>query len=127
MDPPQFNFHMMSPSQQVAIPVTVPEPTSSPPQSVPGRRTPLGAVGLGGFYAQGHSSTSMHTHTDENRVGGTSRYLTKEVLWKRTFSNFYFYFFFRTPSHSSAPSMIPGVGKHKNRQGKTVRLNINAR
>lgn len=105
MDPPQFNFHMMSPSQQVAIPVTVPEPTSSPPQSVPGRRTPLGAVGLGGFYAQGHSSTSMHTHTDENRVGGTSR----------------------TPSHSSAPSMIPGVGKHKNRQGKTVRLNINAR
>lgn len=75
MDPPQFNFHMMSPSQQVAIPVTVPEPTSSPPQSVPGRRTPLGAVGLGGFYAQGHSSTSMHTHTDENRVGGTSRYL----------------------------------------------------
>lgn len=125
MDPPQFNFHMMSPSQQVALPpVPVPEPTSSPPQSVPGRRTPLGTVGLGGFYAQGHSSTSMHTHTDENRVGGTSRYLftifykNKDKLMK---------FLFRTPSHSSAPSMIPGVGKHKNRQGKTVRLNINAR
>lgn len=29
------------------------EGTRSPPQSVPGRRTPLGAVGLGGFYLQG--------------------------------------------------------------------------
>lgn len=48
-----------------------PDPTNSPPQSVPGRRTPLGAVGLGGFYAQGgHSSSSMHLHTtDENRLG----------------------------------------------------------
>lgn len=127
MDPPQFNFHMMSPSQQVALPVSVPEPTSSPPQSVPGRRTPLGAVGLGGFYAQGHSSTSMHTHTDENRVGGTSRYLFE--IFQQNINLFIIFIFilFRTPSHSSAASMIPGVGKHKNRQGKTVRLNINAR
>lgn len=27
----------------------------------------------------------------------------------------------------SGPPMIPGSGKHKNRQGKSVRLNINAR
>lgn len=41
----------------------------SPPQSVPGRRTPLGAVGLGGFYMQGGQSQQQIPHcypTDEN-------------------------------------------------------------
>lgn len=52
-----------------------PGPATSPSQSVPGRRTPLGTVGLGGFYAQGpHSAsgTPIHVHTDENRPGGSS-------------------------------------------------------
>lgn len=82
-----------------------PGSTSSPPQSVPGRRTPLGSVGLGGFYAQpgGHSMPSTTTTTDEN-----------------------------SPAGSREKSPMPGSsggsgGKHKNRQGKTVRLNINAR
>lgn len=81
-----------------------PGSTSSPPQSVPGRRTPLGSVGLGGFYAQpgGHALASTTT-TDEN-----------------------------SPAGSREKSPMPGssgvsVGKQKNRQGKTVRLNINAR
>lgn len=41
----------------------------SPPQSVPGRRTPLGAVGLGGFYMQGgQPPPPQHCYpTDENQ------------------------------------------------------------
>lgn len=63
---------MASPSQQISS--AHPGPASSPSQSVPGRRTPLGTVGLGGFYAQGgsHASGSLHIHTDENRPGGSS-------------------------------------------------------
>lgn len=74
MEPPHnpFNLHFGQSSSQSS---SKPEPTNSPPQSVPGRRTPLGAVGLGGFYTQGgHSASSMHLHTDENRLAGTSRY-----------------------------------------------------
>ncbi|KAL5279878.1 BHLHE22 family protein [Megaselia abdita] len=81
-----------------------PGSTASPPQSVPGRRTPLGSVGLGGFYAQpgGHSMASTTT-TDENSPAGS-----------------------REKSPVAGSSGGP-VGKQKNRQGKTVRLNINAR
>lgn len=66
-----FNFHAMaSPTQPMSV---HPGPASSPSQSVPGRRTPLGTVGLGGFYAQGgHSSAAVHIHTDENRPGGSA-------------------------------------------------------
>lgn len=49
-----------------------PGPATSPSQSVPGRRTPLGTVGLGGFYAQGPPSAHAVVHTDENRPGGSS-------------------------------------------------------
>lgn len=57
-----------------------PGPATSPSQSVPGRRTPLGTVGLGGFYAQGpHSGAGalMHMHTDENRPSGSSSSATR--------------------------------------------------
>lgn len=101
MDHQQFNFHLAA--SQVH-----PDPTSSPPQSVPGRRTPLGAVGLGGFYAQ--PGSSMHPpHTNENRP------------IERTI---------RGPGRGSGAGGASGGngnGKQKNRQGKTVRLNINAR
>ncbi|XP_014203994.1 class E basic helix-loop-helix protein 23 [Copidosoma floridanum] len=80
--------------------------TSENPQSAPGRRTPLGAVGLGGFYfqqqqppAQPHASSS-NTLTDENR-----------------------------PDHErSGAQRLNCPSKSKTtRQGKSVRLNINAR
>ncbi|XP_043287733.1 class E basic helix-loop-helix protein 22 isoform X2 [Venturia canescens] len=72
------------------------------PQSTPGRRTPLGAVGLGGFYfqqqPQPHASSSALS--DENRPDqerpGASR--------------------LNCPPKSKST-----------RQGKSVRLNINAR
>ena len=71
-------------------------------------RTPLGTVGLGGFYAQPHTSTSHQSHSDENKPGTSSL------------------------SHSSEAALPSGSGgttggKQKNRQGKSVRLNINAR
>ena len=74
-----YTFHNMgSPPQPPPPPPSIsihPGPATSPSQSVPGRRTPLGTVGLGGFYAQsGHASGSgVHgMHTDENRPGGSS-------------------------------------------------------
>ncbi|ETN61625.1 basic helix-loop-helix protein [Anopheles darlingi] len=106
MDPPHnpFNFHLGS-SAGHSHGSHHPEQTPSPPQSVPGRRTPLGTVGLGGFYAQPHASAS--THTDENRPSGSSE---------------------SPPPHHLHASVPAGAGgKQKNRQGKTVRLNINAR
>ncbi|XP_030557408.1 class E basic helix-loop-helix protein 22 [Drosophila novamexicana] len=110
-----------------------PAPTASPPQSVPGRRTPLGSVGLGGFYAQGlgMSQQSM-TPTDENKPGpsGTEKPLSPTAAAIAAISG---------GTTTAAMSSIGGVGsggsggsgpnggKQKNRQGKTVRLNINAR
>lgn len=54
-----------------------PAPAASPTQSVPGRRTPLGTVGIGGFYAQSALSPSHIQHqTDENLPSGSrERYL----------------------------------------------------
>ncbi|XP_053664384.1 class E basic helix-loop-helix protein 23 [Anopheles marshallii] len=105
MDPPHnpFNFHLGPPASH-GVHSHPPEPTPSPPQSVPGRRTPLGTVGLGGFYAQPHASSSIHT--DENRPSGSSE---------------------SPPPHHHASVPPGGTGKQKNRQGKSVRLNINAR
>lgn len=74
-----FNFHLSSvPSPQLSQShiSTHPVPTTSPSQSVPGRRTPLGTVGIGGFYAQS-SSTHSHHHTDENLPGGSSEKYVK--------------------------------------------------
>ncbi|XP_028027851.1 class E basic helix-loop-helix protein 22-like [Bombyx mandarina] len=75
----------------------------SPPQSVPGRRTPLGAVGLGGFYMQGgQPPPPQHYYpTDENQPEPGTSYGQRPVNESKS--------------------------KHKMRQGKTVRLNINAR
>lgn len=70
-------------------------------------RTPLGAVGLGGFFAQPHASTS-HPHSDENKPGTSSMMHSPEVVMPTV-------------------SGMPTGGKQKNRQGKSVRLNINAR
>lgn len=90
MNPHQtYNFHNMgSPPPPMSI---HPGPASSPSQSVPGRRTPLGTVGLGGFYAQGHSGGgTTHVHTDENRPGGSSstRYVIRlTILYCESKSN----------------------------------------
>ncbi|GBP69969.1 Class E basic helix-loop-helix protein 22 [Eumeta japonica] len=75
----------------------------SPPQSVPGRRTPLGAVGLGGFYMQGgQPPPPQHCYpTDENQPEPGTSYGQR--------------------------SLNDGKSKQKMRQGKSVRLNINAR
>ncbi|XP_029708750.1 class E basic helix-loop-helix protein 23 [Aedes albopictus] len=105
MDPHNpFGFHLGPPAASVHT--HHPEPTPSPPQSVPGRRTPLGTVGLGGFYAQPHAGSSAAL-TDENRPSGSAES------------------HFSAAVHHQAPTG-PG-GKQKNRQGKSVRLNINAR
>lgn len=69
-------------------------------------RTPLGTVGLGGFFAQPHASSSSTHHSDENKPGTSSLHSSEAAL----------------PSSS-----LPSGGKQKNRQGKSVRLNINAR
>ncbi|XP_058177404.1 class E basic helix-loop-helix protein 23 [Anopheles ziemanni] len=105
MDPPHnpFNFHLGPPASH-SVHGHHPEQTPSPPQSVPGRRTPLGTVGLGGFYAQPHAASS--THTDENRPSGSSE---------------------SPPPHHHPSVPVGAGGKQKNRQGKSVRLNINAR
>lgn len=110
-----------------------PGPTSSPPQSVPGRRTPLGSVGLGGFYAQ---SLGMLPPGDENKPdSGANAVMEKtspSLMMAPSSSN---------NAMGSLSSIVTGTGssasggggsnggggKQKNRQGKTVRLNINAR
>ncbi|CAG9799197.1 unnamed protein product [Chironomus riparius] len=102
MDPHHFNFHLNH-SQTLNHP---PPPTSSPPQSVPGRRTPLGTVGIGGFFAQPHAASSHQIHTDENKP---SSLIHGPDL--------------NAPSGSG----ISNTSKQKARQGKSVRLNINAR
>lgn len=54
----------------------------SPPQSVPGRRTPLGAVGLGGFYMQGGQPPPPPQHcypTDENQPEPGTSYAQRLV------------------------------------------------
>lgn len=57
------------PMQNPQIP---PAPASSPSQSVPGRRTPLGIVPSGGYYAQSALSPSHAQHqTDENMPSGS--------------------------------------------------------
>lgn len=82
-------------------------------------RTPLGTVGLGGFYAQPHATTtaSHQSHsavtTDENKPSTSALHAASsaEALLQGGSSS----------SHAGAG------GKQKNRQGKAVRLNINAR
>ncbi|CAH0556522.1 unnamed protein product [Brassicogethes aeneus] len=88
--------------------------SSTEETQTPGRRTPLGAVGLGGFYFQG-CSPNLATHgppSDENNPHpGCSTQLNIRSQESIIIPN----------SQNAAPS------KGKNRQGKSVRLNINAR
>ncbi|XP_045470088.1 class E basic helix-loop-helix protein 22 [Harmonia axyridis] len=82
---------------------------------IPGRRTPLGAVGLGGFYFQGYPSNLQGNSgpSDENNPeSGPSQNMGC-----------------RSPQSRPLPSSSQNAAgtKGKNRQGKTVRLNINAR
>ncbi|KAG5679252.1 hypothetical protein PVAND_008832 [Polypedilum vanderplanki] len=111
MDPHHFNFHLNHTQAMSAMAHhPPPPPTASPPQSVPGRRTPLGTVGLGGFYAQPHASSSSSTHqahSDENKPNTMTLHGTDSTI----------------PSVSG----MSNTGKQKARQGKSVRLNINAR
>ncbi|XP_050309829.1 class E basic helix-loop-helix protein 23 isoform X2 [Anthonomus grandis grandis] len=81
---------------------------------VPGRRTPLGAVGLGGFYFQACQQNMTAPHgppSDENNPdpGCSAGQHSSRALESRT-------------SSSANPN-----AKGKGRQGKSVRLNINAR
>ncbi|XP_011505818.1 PREDICTED: class E basic helix-loop-helix protein 22 [Ceratosolen solmsi marchali] len=82
---------------------------SDNPQSAPGRRTPLGAVGLGGFYFQ-QQPTQPHASSSSS---ATNSALTDE----------------NRPDHErSGASRLNCPSKSKTtRQGKSVRLNINAR
>ncbi|KAK5646412.1 hypothetical protein RI129_004876 [Pyrocoelia pectoralis] len=77
---------------------------------VPGRRTPLGTVGLGGFYFQGVCAPNLGAvpASDENspEPGGSNR---------------------SQPSRALPHSQNVLQNKGKGRQGKAVRLNINAR
>lgn len=101
--------------------------TSPPSQSVPGRRTPLGTVGIGGFFAQpGSSSHLPPPQSDENHPEGTGGRWVEHLISNKCLiliitSN--------CRPGSSATSLPGGIGggKQKGRQGKTVRLNINAR
>lgn len=136
MDHPNLPFGFALPGHaHMQIPPTPnlmsghPGPTSSPPQSVPGRRTPLGAVGLGGFYAQGLGMSQQGSlPTDENKPspsalaasGGAMGHGHKSPLQSISGGT-------TTVAASSGTSGGAGGGKQKNRQAKTVRLNINAR
>lgn len=76
-----YNFHLGASSLSSAhssAPLH-PGPATSPTQSVPGRRTPLGAVGIGGFYAQS-SISQAHTLTDENQPEGSRERLANYLF-----------------------------------------------
>ncbi|CAH1102968.1 unnamed protein product [Psylliodes chrysocephalus] len=89
-------------------------PSNAEENQTPGRRTPLSAVGLGGFYFQGSQpNPNIVSHgppSDENNPdpGCSSQ------------SN-------RSQESRLQNPQNPSSSKGKNRQGKTVRLNINAR
>ncbi|CAD6999111.1 unnamed protein product [Ceratitis capitata] len=144
MDHPNLPFGFALPGHShMQIPPTPnlmsthPGPTASPPQSVPGRRTPLGAVGLGGFYAQSMGMSQQGAMpTDENKpspsalsasgggggggggVMGPARKSPPQSLSGGTTT---------VAPGSGSSGGGSGGGKQKNRQAKTVRLNINAR
>lgn len=129
-------------------PANHPGPTSSPPQSVPGRRTPLGSVGIGGFYAQGLGMLAQSTPGDENKPEtaiGLEKSSTMTSLMAPSSHNLLCSSTDTNPgvgtgagasatasstagiSLPNMGSLVGGSGKQKNRQGKSVRLNINAR
>uniref|UniRef100_A0A1B6E7Y3 BHLH domain-containing protein n=1 Tax=Clastoptera arizonana TaxID=38151 RepID=A0A1B6E7Y3_9HEMI len=82
---------------------------------VPGRRTPLGTVGLSGYYYPPGGGSAPHTDENTPEAGphhslSSHRLQQAQLLGGSNLGN---------PASSS--------GKTKNRQGKAVRLNINAR
>lgn len=85
---PNFGFHLsaghsssMQPPHAIPNQTIPPAPAASPTQSVPGRRTPLGTVGIGGFYAQSAISPSHLQHqTDENFPSGSRERYTITAL-----------------------------------------------
>ncbi|CAH1731197.1 class E basic helix-loop-helix protein 22 isoform X1 [Aphis gossypii] len=78
---------------------------------VPGRRTPLSAVGLGGYYFPQPSSVA----SDENSPGPACQQFNNGS------DN-------RIPNNGQGTSTMSSAGgKSKSKQGKSVRLNINAR
>lgn len=108
---------------------------------VPGRRTPLSAVGLGGYYFPQPSSVA----SDENSPGPACQQFNNSsdnryrnipnniaLNWPNktylTPSFLLFVLFFRIPNNGQGTSaMTSAGGKSKSKQGKSVRLNINAR
>nr|XP_018913262.1 PREDICTED: class E basic helix-loop-helix protein 22-like [Bemisia tabaci]XP_018913263.1 PREDICTED: class E basic helix-loop-helix protein 22-like [Bemisia tabaci] len=78
---------------------------SSESSQVPGRRTPLGAMGLGSYYYPSGSGGL----TDENSPESPNAH------------------HLRLQSQQFTSSLRGSSGKSKSRQGKSVRLNINAR
>lgn len=95
MNPPgNFNFHLSSPVAPQHLPgnqTSHPGPGTSPSQSVPGRRTPLGTVGIGGFYAQsGLMATATHSQTDENQPSGSREELVNMLPRDRYFIFLFF-------------------------------------
>ncbi|XP_075212510.1 basic helix-loop-helix family member olig [Lycorma delicatula] len=86
---------------------------------VPGRRTPLGAVGLGSFY---YPPAATGPPSDENRPdAGTHQSHSSHSRLQQQ-------------QQQLTAGVVGGVGatgsgssKSKSRQGKSVRLNINAR
>ncbi|XP_022908127.1 oligodendrocyte transcription factor 2-like [Onthophagus taurus] len=99
------------PSSSISAPIEAPNfpqfggHHSTEEGQIPGRRTPLGAVGLGGFQFQGphinHGPPSDENNPDPTRPQS------------------------RSPQNRAMQNNPQGKGK--NRQGKSVRLNINAR
>ncbi|XP_056634935.1 uncharacterized protein LOC130444006 [Diorhabda sublineata] len=89
-------------------------PNTEENQQIPGRRTPLSTVGLGGFYFQGcqtnpnivsHGPPSDENNPDPGCSNQVQRYQESRLQNSQQVSS----------------------SKGKNRQGKAVRLNINAR
>ncbi|XP_050529206.1 class E basic helix-loop-helix protein 22-like [Daktulosphaira vitifoliae] len=81
---------------------------------VPGRRTPLSAVGLGGyFFPQPPSSVA----SDENSPSPACQQFNHSSNNDNRISN----------HGQSSSTMTVTSGKSKSKQGKSVRLNINAR
>lgn len=137
MDPSNmtFGFPGLPNHGHMPIPPTAnmlgghPAPTASPPQSVPGRRTPLGSVGLGGFYAQGMGMSMSQPPTDENKPGpsGQEKPLSPTAVAIAAISGGTTTVAVSSGSSGGVGGSGSNGGKQKNRQGKTVRLNINAR
>ncbi|KAJ9599422.1 hypothetical protein L9F63_010091 [Diploptera punctata] len=121
-----------SPSQQHQHQQQAQDLVQQQPQ-VPGRRTPLGAVGLGGFYFSSSppcppppNNGACPLQTDENRPESAGSHHQNQHIGPRSNQQQQ-----RTSGMGGGGGggggSGGGVNKSKSRQGKLVRLNINAR